>query len=211
MFVLYADKTQLTVRQKEPVTSGSVNVYPVRFEFSPDWDGMTKIACFRSGAQTVTELLDGTGECVIPWEVTDPDDKDKTLYAGLYGTRNGNVVLPTVWARLGIISEGVSGCGAGSRPPTPELWRQELARKGDRLAYTSDGDLGLYAGDKLLSAVPVSGGGGPAYGIGHGLQIVAGDLTVVTTDNFTGDNTLPMTAAGVQATVGNIETLLGTI
>ena len=28
MFVLDADKTQLTVREKEPVTSGSVNVYP---------------------------------------------------------------------------------------------------------------------------------------------------------------------------------------
>lgn len=30
MFVLYANKTKLTLRQREPVTSGSVNVYPVR-------------------------------------------------------------------------------------------------------------------------------------------------------------------------------------
>lgn len=54
-------------------------------------------------------------------------------------------------------------------------------------------------------------GGGADWGIGHGLAVRDGDLTVVTTDDFEGDNTLPMTAAGVQASVGNIEALLGTI
>ena len=75
IFRLYAEKTQLKVKKGEPVTSGSVNVYRVHFDFSPDWEGMMKTACFRSGSQTVSVLLDGTGECTIPWEVTDPDDK----------------------------------------------------------------------------------------------------------------------------------------
>lgn len=50
-----------------------------------------------------------------------------------------------------------------------------------------------------------------SYGIGHGLKVENGDLTVETTDGFAGDNTLPMTAAGVETVVGNIEVLLGTI
>lgn len=135
MFVLYADKTRLTVQQREPMTSGSVNVYRARFAFSPDWEGMTKTACFRSGSQTVTVLLDGTGECVIPWEVTDSDDKGKRLYAGVCGTQEGVVILPTVWADLGEILPGVTG-GSGSRPPTPGQYEQvlaELEKKQDRL------------------------------------------------------------------------------
>ena len=42
MFLLYAEKNQLAVREKEPITSGSVNVYPVQFEFSEDWDGLDR-------------------------------------------------------------------------------------------------------------------------------------------------------------------------
>lgn len=43
-----------------------------------------------------------------------------------------------------------------SAPSTPELWEQALEKKGDALGYTEAGDLGLYAGEKLLSSVPVS-------------------------------------------------------
>ena len=42
MFILYADKNKLTLRQREPVTSGSANVYPVRSEFSGDWNGLER-------------------------------------------------------------------------------------------------------------------------------------------------------------------------
>ncbi len=55
------------------------------------------------------------------------------------------------------------------------------------------------------------GGGTPSYGIGPGLEVVNGTLRVKTTDNFEGDKTLPITAAGVEAVVGNVEALLGTI
>lgn len=53
--------------------------------------------------------------------------------------------------------------------------------------------------------------GGAVYIFGHGLKQVGMTVSVDAVDNFEGDNTLPMTAAGVQATVGNIEALLSTI
>lgn len=156
MFILYANKTQLAVKKREPVTSGSVNVYPVHFEFSGDWDGLTRTAVFRSGIDTYSVLLDLSGECIIPWEVL--TSHRRQLTAGVYGTQDNEIVLPTVWADLGTILEGVAP-GKETRPPTPEPWQEALNSKGDNLAYTDTGELGLYAGDKLLSSVPIEGGG----------------------------------------------------
>ena len=44
--------------------------------------------------------------------------------------------------------------------PLPEDWQEALDGKGDTLAYTEEGELGLYSGDKLLSSVPIEGGSG---------------------------------------------------
>lgn len=208
MFILYANKNQLTVRKREPVTSGSVNVYAARFEFSPDWQGLTRKAVFRGSGQTLTVLLDEGGECVIPWEVL--TSSGQPLTAGVFGMR-GETALPTVWARLGTILDGVPGDSPGAKPPTPDVWQQELDRKGDTLAY--DGlNLSLKSGEKTLSSVEVTGGGGTvAYRFGHGLKQDGLDVSVDAVSDFSGDNTLPMTAAGVQTTVGNIEALLATI
>lgn len=207
MFLLYADKTRVTVRQREPITSGSVNVNPVRFEFSLDWEGLERTAVFKAGAETRSVPLDGAGECFVPWEALQTPGLH--LMAGVRGTCGEDVVLPTVWADLGLILDGASP-GEESQPPTPELWEQELAGKGDALGFDEEGNLGLYAGDKLLSSVAVSGGG-PAWTAGHGLKLENGIVSVDAVDDFTGDNTLPMTAAGVQTVVGSIETLLEAI
>lgn len=210
MILLYADKNQLTVREGEPLTSGAVNAFQARFEFSPDWEGLTRKAVFQAGGKRVCAPLDENGVCTIPWEVL--EKPLIPLKAGVYGTRD-DTVLPSAWAKLGTIRQGAVP-GGETRPPTPALWQQTLAGKGDRLDYTQEGKLGLYAGNKLLSAVTVvggTGGTGGGYGVGHGLKLVSGNLSVDTVDGFSGDNTLPMTAAGVQTAVGSIEALLGTI
>ena len=123
MFILYAEKTRLSVQKSEPVTSGSVNVYPVRFQFSPDWDGMVPTAVFRADWKTYAVVLDQNGECVIPWEaLAKPRCR---LEAGVYGARDGNVVLPTIWADLGTILEG-AGPGEPARPPTAGVLEQVM-------------------------------------------------------------------------------------
>lgn len=155
MFVLYANKNKLTVRKREPITSGSVNVYWARFEFSDDWDGLTQKAVFRGSGQTISVLLDENGECTIPWEtLTKSGGK---LETGVYGTLD-ETTLPTIWADLGPIFQGVAP-GEGTHPPTPDLWEQQLAKKGDGLDY--DGlYLSLLSGGTVLDTVKIDGGGG---------------------------------------------------
>ena len=156
MFVLHVDKNKATVRDSnEIITSGSVNVYTVQFQFSTEWVDLTRVAVFKAGADAKSVLLDDTNQCTIPWEVT--IKSRKILYVGVMGTKDGKIVLPTVWEPIGEIKDGTSSAEAAG-PPTPSLWEQELARKGDALGITEDGQLGLYAGETLLSHVPMVSG-----------------------------------------------------
>ena len=129
MFLLEVHKNGITARVTEMVTSGSVNVYPVEFEFSRDWDGLERVAVFRSGGESVSAMLDGADTCTVPWEVLTANDVGKALYIGVYGVRDGEVVLPTVWASVGKVYEGAKP-GAASLPPTPSLLDQALDRVG---------------------------------------------------------------------------------
>lgn len=156
MFELYAEKNQLRVQEREAVTSGSVNVYPVRFSFSEDWENLTKTAVFRAGDKSASVLLDETGECSVPWEVL--ETPLLRLEAGVYGTSGGDVVLPTVWADLGFILTGAAP-GDDARPPTPDLWEQELAGKADGLGLEGL-SLKLLSGEETLSEVELPAPGG---------------------------------------------------
>ncbi len=113
MFILYADKTKLEVRAREQLTSGSVNIYRACFEFSPDWEGLERTAVFRAGDVSTPVPLDDGGRCYVP-----PEPLKRAgmwLYAGVCGTREGKVVLPTVWVGLGFIEAGVPPIG-GEKP-----------------------------------------------------------------------------------------------
>ena len=116
MFDLYANKNQLIVREREPVTSGSVNAYSVRFEFSEDWDGLEKIVIFQAGCVDKAVLLSGQA-CVVPSEPLAAPGY--YLMAGVYGKTGDALVLPTVWANLGLIQEGAVPKG-GEPPDVPD-------------------------------------------------------------------------------------------
>lgn len=130
------------------VTSGSVNVYLVQFAFSADWDELDKTAVFRAGDTKISVVLDATNRCQIPWEVL--ENRGRPLEAGVYGTKNGTVVLPTIWATLGTIKEGASP-GENTQPPTPDVYSQILAvaEKAQEIAQSvrDDADEGKFNGE----------------------------------------------------------------
>jgi len=64
----------------------------------------------------------------------------------------------------------------------------------------------------LREALEEAANSGTSYEVGHGLKLEnEKTLCVDTAKDFEGDNTLPITAAAVQETVGNIEIILATI
>ncbi len=158
MFILYADKNRLVMRKRESFTSGSVNVYPVKFEFSSDWGELVKTAVFRAGTVSRSILLT-ENETSVPWEVL--EKPGLILQCGVYGARGGAVVLPTVWTDMGMILPGTT-VGESAREPTPDLWQQmvdALKNKADGISY--DGEvLSLLSGDKTLNSVEITAGGG---------------------------------------------------
>lgn len=207
MIVLTASKSCLTASRRELLVEGAVNVNIVQFVFSSDWDGLTKTAVFQAGNDKYSVLLDESNETPIPWEVL--QNPRRTLYAGVYGTVGGDLVLPTIWASLGTIQEGATP-GQDTQPPTPTVYEQLLADIGNL------DDLDTNAKDSLVDAInevfTAGGGGGFPYKIGNGLKVTGGDtLEVNTADDVEQDNTLPITSAAVYTTVGNIEALLSTI
>lgn len=155
MFELYADKVKLAVRRWEPVTSGSVEVYRVRFQFSEDWDGLEKTAVFKGGGETVSVLLDDSCQCSVPWEVLAVGGG--YLSAGVRGTgADGTVVLPTVWASLGFIQEGAGAVGE-AQPPAPDIWEQKLSAKQAKLTGGTGQVVGFDGGGHE-TAVTLEGG-----------------------------------------------------
>lgn len=207
MIVLCADKSYLTVLQRETLASGGVNVYEVRFQFSEDWDGLQKTAVFAAGEETYSVLL-SEDACIIPWEALQTGGI--WLKAGVYGTREGQVVLPTIWANVGQIFCGASP-GETTQPPTPTVYEQILDRIGNL------DELETVSKDNLVDAINEAynssgtGGGDIPYKIGPGLKVVNSTLTVDTADAVEEDNTRPVTSAAVYVEIGNIEALLAAL
>ena len=91
----------------------------------------------------------------------------------------------------------IIGNTAGTTIPKPNLMQNDPT-KGDY----------VKGKDEFLKQMP---GGGVDFKTDSTLKLERGVLSVNTTDQMEQDNTLPITSAGVYATVGNIEALLKTI
>lgn len=154
MFTLYADKNALHVRRKELLTSGSQQVNTVHFDFSPDWDALTKTAVFKAGGESFSVLL-AKPECSIPWEALAAPGR--TLYVGIYGTQGEEIVLPTIWASLGEIQEGASP-GEDAKDPTPSVYDQIMAELADTREQTGkDASTAKNAADRAENAANAAG------------------------------------------------------
>lgn len=128
MVKLDATKNVLKVRTIEPLTSNSVNVNQVQFTFNSAWDGLSKTAVFRAGSVSISVILDDNS-CLIPWEVL--QKAGVSVEVGVYGTLGEEIVLPTIWAEIGMVKEGAK-LGENAQEPTPDVYQQFVASiKGD--------------------------------------------------------------------------------
>lgn len=122
MLKFSANKVVLTRLQTEPITSGSVNAYICSFELSKDWYGLDTTVVFKCGDMSKSVFLDGS-DCLVPWEVLSAENAGKALYVGVYGSRGGEEVLPTIWALAGKVLAGTEPA-EDAKEPTPSVYDQ---------------------------------------------------------------------------------------
>lgn len=101
----------------------------VEFLFSDEWAPLIKTAVFIAGSQkrVVLEAAWRDNICIIPHECL--AESDVHLLVGVYGTNiGGSLVIPTVYADLGMIWTGADADGETGAEASPELWAQLQAQ-----------------------------------------------------------------------------------
>lgn len=200
--------------QSELLTSGMVG-QPIEFEYSPDFDGLTLTAVFTNG-KTIVDVLNPGNQCVIPHEVL--DTVGTLVKVGIYATKGNELVIPTVYAAVGIVLKGADPSGDVSVDPTLPVWAQIQGIIGNL------NDLNTEAKNNLVAAIneaAQTGSGSASIAtsdrlgvvkIGNNLKITKdGVLSVDTADAVEQDNTKPVTSAAVHTEIGNIEVLLAAL
>lgn len=98
----------------------------VEFSFDEPWETLTKCAVFTDGMETRDAVVK-ENRCTIPHEVLTLGGR--VLCVGVYGTNEtGDVVIPTVYADVGMIRPGADPSGDESYSPTPDVTTQILNR-----------------------------------------------------------------------------------
>ena len=175
------------------------------------WKNLVKTVVFK-GSTTIDVITDET-RITIPVEVL--QKIGKRVYVGFYGTDiSGEEAIPTFWTEIGTVVEAADPSGDESADPALPVWAQieghvrKYTDMVDALNEDIDGTVSSSVQNYLEKNPP---SGGVDFKTDHTLKLEKGILYVNTTDLMEQDNTLPITSAGVYATVGNIEALLNTI
>ena len=138
---------------REPLTSGMVG-QPIHFEYSHDFDGLAITAVFTDGKNTVNVVNPGN-ECIIPHEVL--TNVGAAVKVGIYAVRGDELVIPTIYAHIGVVLKGADPSGDVSADPTLPVWAQIQGIIGNL------NDLSTEAKNNLVAAIneaAKSGGSG---------------------------------------------------
>lgn len=140
---------------REPLTSGMVG-QPIHFEYSHDFDGLAITAVFTDGKNTVNVVNPGN-ECIIPHEVL--TTVGSMVKVGIYATRGNELVIPTVYATIGVVLRGADPSGDVSADPSLPVWAQVQEAIGNLNDLTTEAKNNLVA---AINEASQTGGGGGA-------------------------------------------------
>lgn len=144
MFLIDVKGTDAVIRKSGILTTGLVGA-KITFRFDSSWEGLTKTATFRAGEIARDKIWTGV-PMSIPAEVL--QNPGVPLEIGVYGvSSNGDIVIPTIWAKTKNIQSGSEVSGNTPEDPTPDLWAQMLGMIGDLSA------LRTLTKDNLVAAI----------------------------------------------------------
>lgn len=147
MFELRIENNKAWVTNRETLTTYSegYEAVQIRPDFGPEWNNLSKIAVFRAyDAQIDIAMTDTTVE--VPLQVLLKPNVH--LMFGIYGiSATGAVVIPTVWADLGIIQAGVNPTAADNySKPAMDLYAQVYTLVEQAEQAAADAATAQYAG-----------------------------------------------------------------
>lgn len=113
--------TTCEVNRLVPIPKGIVGA-TVSIEYTDSaWDGLQKTVVFRSAV--TKDVLDAGSEVTIPAEVV--SRAGVNLYMGVYGVgADGRMIIPTIWAELGLVNGAAAPSGDSSTDPSLPVWAQ---------------------------------------------------------------------------------------
>ena len=169
--------------------------FTVEFDFDAEWaNSPNKTARFIHGKEHTDVLFTGN-KCTVPI-ITGVNHMEVGVYADNLRTTTAAKVLckKSILCRNGITAD-----------PPPDVYAQlmEMLKNG-----VSEEQIAM-AVQEYFEENPIENG--IQFETDRTLKLENGILSVNTTNQMEQDNTLPITSAGVFATVGNIEALLKTI
>ena len=194
-------------------TWGSYGIEEIFVEKKNEWVGKTITATFsHDGGLSIEVIVPDGGHLKIPPEVTASDypknDPGKIVFSTPL-SEDSKLVSTDI---LFVVLDHAPIDGDES-DFTPSQYDQLLSLIESKVPQNgTKGQVLTKGADGNYWSTP-SGSGGGGYVIGHGLKLDpdTNTLSVNVANSVEADNTLPITSAAVQATVGNIEVLLGTI
>ena len=137
-------KTTCETTRLVPIPKGIVGATVYIEYMDSAWDGLQKTVVFRSGI--TKDVLASGNEVVVPAEVV--SRAGVNLYMGVYGVdAANNVVIPTIWAELGLVNGAAVPSGDTSTNPSLPVWAQIQGMIGNL------DDLDTNAKSSLVTAV----------------------------------------------------------
>lgn len=211
----------ITVRSRVPtITEGEEVIshnsdYEIEFEFDEEWQSAYKTVYFVCEDGSYQAVVMSGNSCAVPML----DGEHRRIFVGVQaGAAEKPSVLKTTRPCCLKVADSIADLlGQPIPDPTPDVYQQIIAMLEDiKKGEVSPEDI-QNAVDKYLTENPISVDIATTekagiVTVGKNLSITKdGVLSVETTDDAEQDNTKPITSAGVNLVVGNINALLAVI
>lgn len=128
---IYVNGTRVSVKESTSITMGMQGAQ-VEVTYSGLWSSLNRTAVFAGAA--AKDVINPGDLITIPAELTEKSGHQVRI--GFYGVDDsGKVVIPTVWATLGIVQAGADPSGDTSTDPALPVWAQ-IQKEVDELRNT---------------------------------------------------------------------------
>lgn len=211
----------ITVRSRVPtITEGEEVIshnsdYEIEFEFDEEWQSAYKTVYFVCEDGSYQAVVISGNMCAVPML----DGEHRRIFVGVQeGSAEKPSVLKTSRPCCLKVADSIADLlGQPIPDPTPDVYEQIIAMLEDiKKGEVSPEDI-QKAVDNYLTKNPISVDIATTekagiVAVGKNLSITEdGVLSVETTDDAEQDNTKPITSAGVNLVVGNINAILAII